>query len=624
MQFFHPIQQCAQQIYTALPLSPTSSHLQNSCLQSVTDDQLSHVIAFIGAPNTWGLLLRTIDVRPREPTYIITSGQAIIAACGDIVNIYDAVTGVLQQSLFPLEPVTKIQASPDGSTLFFAHSSSVTMWDVQTGGLIYTFTTQSEVNDIAVSTSGNHIACGSSNGLVEVWNTRTKKQGNVFRNSHPVVAIHWLSTAEFAVATQSSVCIYEIVTRFTSNTIPIPGCVWEMVCLQDDKFLVGILQGMGVGQESCSFKIISRRRPNAVYERQSSMRLGQLVGEERESPIYTGQLMHPTIVGKEVACITPPNGVQSFGIESHNWTNNPPLLGAATSVAVSLNRNLVVQTKDSIQIFSVDVLTSREVRNDVRPPHVYPLGKKYIICVTQPDRHLTLLELETLRELRPDDDTLPFGSFLLNQTSSARASFCPGLVAKFDIPAVMRAWQSGTPLPRWTELEVDDNVIPRELYGLSPACTEMVVVTVYSPLFLQELRVNDAKRGDILACISLEDEDLGSGGVYDIIFDSETRFHLKIDRSGQHVQIPYDITATPSGGFSHTITRGEPMPLPEPPYTLDTNCEWVLDAQSRKICWIPPGNIRRGEDGHFWVGSSLVMAGDDGVVRKISFREPDY
>ena len=78
--------------------------------------------------------------------------------------------------------------------------------------------------------------------------------------------------------------------------------------------------------------------------------------------------MHPTIVGKEVACITPPNGVQSFGIESHNWTNNPPLLSAATSMAVSLNRNLVVQTKDSIQIFSVDVLTSREVRNDVRPP----------------------------------------------------------------------------------------------------------------------------------------------------------------------------------------------------------------------------------------------------------------
>ena len=165
MHFFHPIQQCAQQIYhTALPLSPTSSYLQKSCLQNVTDNQLSHVTAFIGAPNTWGLLLRTIDTRPRQLTCITTSGQSIIAGCGDTVTIYDAVTGVLQQSISASEIVTKIQASPDGSTLFFAHSLSVTMWDVQTGGLIHTFTTLAEVNDIAVSASGDHIACGSSDG----------------------------------------------------------------------------------------------------------------------------------------------------------------------------------------------------------------------------------------------------------------------------------------------------------------------------------------------------------------------------------------------------------------------------------------------------------------------------
>ena len=572
---------------------------------------------FIGAASTWGLLLRTIDVRPRELTCITTSGQRIIAACGDIVNIYDAVTGVLQQSLSPSEAVRKIQASPDGFTLFFAYSSSVTMWDVQTGGLIHTFTTQPKVNDIAVSIPGHHIACGSSDGLVRVWNIRTKQQCNISWSSESVIAIHWLSTIEFAVATQSSVFIYDIFNSFTSNIISIPGRVWGMICLQDDRFLVGT--------EECSFNIISRRRPSAVYERHPSMRLGQLV-QERESPIYAGQLMRPTIVGKEIACITLPNGVQSFGIESHNWTNNPPLLGAATSVAMSLNRNLVVQTKDSIQIFSVDVLTSREVRNDVRPSHVYPLGKKYIICVTQPDRHLTLLELETLRELRPDDDTLPFGSFLLNQTPSARASFCPGLVAKMDILAVMRAWQSGTPLPGW--IDVVDNGGLWQLYGLSPACTEIAVARVHNRLRVQELRVKDAEHGDTFACIGLEDEDLGGGKVYDIIFDSETRLHLKIDRPGQRVQIPYDITATPSGGFSHTITRGEPMSLPESretsSYTLDTNCEWVLDAQSRKICWIPLGNIRRGKGGHFWIGSSLVMVGDDGVVRKISFREPDY
>jgi hypothetical protein len=112
--------QCAQQIYhTALPLSPTSSLLHNSCIQSVIDNQLSHVTAFSGAPSEWGLLLRTIDVRPRQLACIATSAQRIVAACEDIVNIYDAVTFVLRQSLHIPETVTKIQGSPDGSYTVF-------------------------------------------------------------------------------------------------------------------------------------------------------------------------------------------------------------------------------------------------------------------------------------------------------------------------------------------------------------------------------------------------------------------------------------------------------------------------------------------------------------------------
>ena len=60
------------------------------------------------------------------------------------------------------------------------------------------------------------------------------------------------------------------------------------------------------------------------------------------------------------------------------------------------------------------------------------------------------------------------------------------------------------------------------------------------------------------------------------------------------------------------------------PYAHDTNCGWFIDSKSRKICWIPPTNIQRGDGGHFWVGLSLIMVGDDGVVRKVSFRELDH
>ena len=616
MHFFHPIQQCAQQVYhTAVPLSPASSQLRKSCIQKITGNQLSYVTAFLGTPHTWGLLLRTIDTRPKQLTCITTSGQKIISACEDIMNIYDAVTGVLQQSICAPEIITKIQGSPDGSILFLAHSSSVTMWDVQTGGLIYTFITQFNISDVAVSTA--HIACGLSDGSVIFWNIHTKEEGRGFGNDQPVVTIHWLSAQVLVVATQSTLYIRNIIDGKTSIWLSTPGHIWGLVHSEEELLVGTSWQIPAVGQERCSFEPIRYTR---VFEP-----LHQDV-----SLAHRGRLESPTLVGKEIVCITPAAGVQLFDPSSRHWTERPPLLGAARSVAVSLGRNLVVQTNDSIQIFSIDVLKGGKVHEDVRPSYIYPLGEKHIICI-QPGRCLTLLELETLQELRPDDTSplwslftnlSPFGhaSPLTNQSPFARASFSHGLVAKFNIPLVMRAWQSGNPLPEWTETTGED----APLSGLSPMCT--LVVTVYSSP-RPELRIEDAKQGTVLANLPLAHDDFGIAKVYDLVFDSETRFHLKIDEPGRHTKIPYDVVASPSGDYSHTITKGEPVPLSEsratPLYTLDANYEWVIDVESRKICWVPPGNLRRGGGGHFWAGPSLVMVGDDGVVRKLSFKEPD-
>jgi hypothetical protein len=611
--FFHPIQQCAQQVYhTALPLSPISSRLR-SYLRSVTENQLSSVIAFIGAPYTWGLLLRTIDVRPRQLTCIATSGQRIIAASEDIVTIYDAVTFVFRQSLRAPETVTKIQGSPDGSILFFAHPHSVTTWDVQTGGLTHTFTTRSKITDIAVS-MGDHIACGSSDGSVDFWDIHTKEEGEGFGNDQPVVAIYWFSPAKLAVATQGTVFIRDIVLGETSVSFSIPGRVWGMAHSPSGRgeFLVGAsLPGGGVDEELFSLEVIKH------VEGVSWRRLRIL---ERGARMHLGWPLRPTLVDGEVVFITPPSGVQSFNAESCVSTNNPSLLDVATSVAVSLNRNLVAQTEDSIQIFTFDVLKVSKAHKDAHPSHIYPLGGEHIICLLQPNRHLTILELRTLQEVRPSDNTSPLVSLPTNQSPSARASFSRGLVAEFGVSVVMEAWRSSTPLPQWAEAADED--LP--LSGLSPDCTR--IVTFYGSPW-QELRIKNMKDGTVIANLPLGDDNLKTGEIYDLTFDSETRFHLKIDRPGRHIQIPYDIIPSPSGPHSHTIAQREPVPLleprPTPPYALDANCEWVVDAESRKICWISPGNVRRGNGGHFWAGLSLVMVGDDGVVRRVSFKKPD-
>ena len=615
MHFFYPIQQCAQQVYhTALPLSPTSSQLHKFNFQSVADNQLSHVTAFSGAPSTWGMLLRTIEVRPRQLTCIATSVQGIVAACDDIVNIYDAVTFVLRQSLHTPETVTKIQGSPDGSYLFFAHPCSVSMWDVQTGGLTHTFTTQSQITDISVS-MGDHIAYGSSDGSVALWNTHTKEEGQGFGNGQPVVTICWLTPWELAVATQDSIYIRNIVVGRTSGSPSIPGRVWGMVYSPSSgELLVGASQpGKGVDQELYAFGIISVRELTWTHSQKKIIWIQQ-------PRMYLRPLQHPTLVGEEIVFITPPSGVQSFNAKSYDLTSNPPLLDMATSVAVSLNRNLVVQTEGSIQIFSLDVLKHGGARNHKRLSHIYPLGETHIICRRQANNYPAVFELKTLRKLHPNNDTWPLMSLPTNKPPHVRASFIRGLVAEFGISVVQEAWRSGTSLPGWTEAVYED----APLSGLSPDCTQ--IVTFYgSPRW--ELHLKGAKNGGVLAKLPLKRDSFGAGKVYDVVFDSKTRFHLKIDGPGWHVQVPHDIIPSPSRHYSHTITKGKPRPLSEPrktpPYTLDANCEWVVDAGSRKICWIPPGNVRRGNNGHFWAGLSLVMVGDDGVVRKVSFKEPD-
>ena len=598
--FFHPIQQCAQQVYhTVVPVLPMSTLLREPWLQNVTDSQLSHIASFSGAPNTWGSLLRAIYARQKQLTCIMTSGQSIIAACEDIVDIYDAVTFAFQQSLHTSGSVIKIEGSPDGSTLFFAHSSSVTMWDMQTGGLVHTFTVQSKVNDIAASTT--HITCGLSDGSVIFWDIHTREEVWGFGNGQPVVSIYWLPPQNFAIVTQKSVYICDP-TLGSSESLLIPHQVWGAVYLPDkSEFLVGMLQpGKGTDQDQC-------------YLRSIKCESGKLPRWGPKTPMTLGQLMHPTLIGKEIACITSQGGLQSFNTVSHSWTNSPLLLNGATSMAISLNRNLVVQNKDSINIFPVDVLSSGNAHKGTHWSHIYPLGKNNAICVIHPTRHLTLLDLETLQELRPHNSDLPLGPPLAKQLASAH-----GLVAEFGVFTVVGTWQSGDPLPERTEAA--EGALLR---GWSPKCTQTAAV-YDSPR--RELCVRDVKSGIILAKLSLENVDFGMGEVYDITFDSETRFYLSIDGPGQHTQIPYDITASPSGGYSHKITKGEPVPLSGPRetplYTLDENCEWVLDAKSRKVCWISPEVIRWGDGGHFWAGSSLVMLGDDGVLRKLVFEDP--
>ena len=607
MYFFYPIQQCAQHIYhTALPLSPLST-LRRVNQQGISRDR-THVAGFSGAPLNWGLLLTTISVGPRRPTAIATFAEKIAVACEDVVNIYDAVTFVLEQSLRTPQSVTRIQGSENGSILYSTHARSVRLWDIQTGGLIEILHTQSEINDTVISRENGHIACHLSDGSVTIQNGHTKNQDS-FRCVQPVVTTCWLSSTGLAVATKNYIHICNMDARTISGVGDVFDPVWGMV-LRSGELVVGTSKpGAAGNQESYSFSTITYGRHSTPQIRKG------FIGRFN----FGGKLTSPIPVASKIVSITPPNGVQVFNTTNSLWIK-PPLLEKAKSLAVSLDGNLVVQTEGSVQIFSLDVLEREASGKERQLSHAYPLGGKHAVCLDT-NRHITIIELETLRSIHPTTDTLLPESLSTKPSPPTREPCSRGPVAEFGVPVVVQAWSSQAPLPSWTEGAEEEAL----LGGSSPTCTR--TVTLFD-LPQPEIRVKEVTDGTILAKLPLEDYgSVGTGVAYDLTFDSETRFHLKVDGPVNHLQIPFDIVASPSGRYPYTIKQGEPVPLSQPrtrsPYTFDVNHEWVLDAQSRKICWIPPDIMRRGSGGHFWVRASLVMLGSDSVVRKLSFKDPD-
>jgi WD40 repeat protein len=122
--------------------------------------------------------------RPGDFTCMTTIGRGstakIAAACDDgTVRIYDSVTGVLRLSLRPEFPILEMTGLPDGSLLVCTHSGRpfITLWDIQTGGLVHTFILKGEAKRTTVSLKGRYLACETSKILSIL--------GNGEQNEHP-------------------------------------------------------------------------------------------------------------------------------------------------------------------------------------------------------------------------------------------------------------------------------------------------------------------------------------------------------------------------------------------------------------------------------------------------------
>ena len=591
MHFFHLIQQSASHIYhSALPLSSKSS-----MFRSLISQEKTRIIEFYGCPASWGVVVRTIKGDSGNFTYVTTFGHRIAAACDDgTVGIYDTVTGVLRLSLKPANSIQALRGSPDGSVLFCMHQKpSITLWDIQTGGLVHTFDLEQNAGDIAVSLNGHYLACGLADGSVGVWEVENRTKCAAIKSGSPVTHICGLDPEEqFVIATKASVYIWDVVSGIVLHSFtmsdPVCGAAYSKKLNQ--------LAIMASSELESTITIIDPQTgaSSAPY------------GVQRRFSCFTFSR-----TTKELVCGMEAHGLQLFNALTWRWRyfEYP---GSMSFISSLPNGTMVASVAGSgIQLLSLEDGNPPPQQTTISALAVRALDGGKIIAVL-PTSHdsVVFLEATTMSPLF----TIPPPDSRLLIPADLTIVLCASLEYRMAIycfkegqKRCLRLWRFDDEFPKWS---ADVEGMP-QISEISPGGTRLVT---YDELdYWVHVCVWDTQEGRILVQNKTRPR---LKNALRITFESEDRFFIHYDA---HC-IPHEVSLS---GTDILITRRRKLPSDGRPqeihHCVDETREWVLH-RSRRISWIPTGYIGSDPHSYCWTGHSLVMVGQDETLRKLTFR----
>ena len=562
--------------------------------------------------------MRTITTDgSKRSTCVTTFGHKIAIACDDgTVAVYDSVTGVLKLSLSPADPVRMMKGSQDGSVLFCTHDKpSITSWDIQTGGLIHTFTPERNVKDIAVSLKGHYLACRLLNGSIQIWDVPTKLECAPIEGSSLDTHLCWLEPEDqLAVAMGPLVRVWGVVSVKFLRGFTLGGAIYGMIYPPK-------LDRLIVVTTSTSGNVVNIIHPLHGLSPTPH-------GIQRQMSCFTFSQ-----TTKQVVCGTDTDGLKLLNISTQCW-NNLHYPDGATFLS-SLPSGAVVANfaSSGVQVLSLEDghPTSQQSAISALAVRAFDQDKLIAILPTSRDR-IVLLELAKMLQLLtipahraraiPVDPTHILCASLKHRI--AVYVYCSGESGR----EYLQLWGFGGQNPRWTT-EIGG---PPSIGGISPDGTR--IVAFYDVDNQTCVCVWDAWHGGLVARLRVD-----LIRPLDITFDSDMEFYSHNDTFRVPFFVPHDPEAPPSRWSPRTtrtandppssesaipsssITRREQQPLTGPPqrcYELDDTCEWVISGSNR-ICWIPPGYIGSVQPSYWWTGNLLVMAGQDGTIRGLTF-----
>ena len=523
----------------------------------------------------------------------------IAVACDDsTVRIYDSVTGAIKLSLRPEFPILEMTGVPDGSLLVCTHKGCpfITLWDVQTGGLAHTFILkgEAEVKRTTVSLEGRYLACETSENTVCFWETTSRTQHPDHLEKLEGHTPCWLAPEELImVVNGGSVYVRNVVTKGPSvHKLDMLRSVHSAVYSQTVDRLA-IMSPYFLGN---TFTILDVKTGTTSTLHSGSKRL---------SFVAFSQTTQQLVCGGEAP------GLETVDISTGCWTHFD---FPATPASISMLSNGTVVTHargTGIQLLRLDQGYALPQQSTPPPLTMYPLDKGRIIAIVPTtDDCVLLLETTTMSHVFsiPTRKDLWFAA---DHTGTLSASL-ENKIALHSFQQwgenFLQVWEFSHQHPRWT---VPTGVLA-SVGSISPACTRLATFHEDSG---GSVCLWDAYNGRLLAQIFINDP--CAPRPLDITFNSEDQFSFydKTHRA-PHVINTASRTGNPT---THSITRCAKQRLDgqvlEKCYCLDDGREWVICGLQR-ICWVPPGYIGSI---HCWAGSSLLMVGQDGTLRKLTF-----
>ena len=552
------------------------------------------------------MVVRTITTGSKRFTCTTTFGPRIVAACDDgTLAIYDSVTGALRLSLSLADPVRAMGGTPDGSLLFCAHNApSITAWDMQTGGLIHTFLLKQTTEDIAVSMKGRYLACGLSGESVEVWEVANKMEGAAVW-TRTGTHFCWLEPeGRLAVSTKGLVRVWDIIAGSILRSFKIPRPVNRMV--YSEKFnRLAIMTGSTPGDAITIIDLQTgtSTRVSPPSDRHFSCFAFSQTAKDLVCGVNTGDCR-----------------LWSWNLSEENWRSPIEYPDTVTSVSSLPNGTIVAEVAGSgIKLLNLDQPSAPSPNQKMTIPaptmRAFDHGKIIAVLGTSGNFH-QLMEVFGMSILLTHNAwkaraTAVDGIYVLCASLQNSVAICCFEERNREY---MQLWRLLDEELEWT-VEV----------GTLPSIGEIsqwgdLLATLYDVDNQTCICVWNLRNGQLKAELRTDPIRL-----LDITFDSHNRFFIHHD----NYRVPYTVTATESATFGHLITRRKALPLArglrKERYHLDDTYEWVINESKQRVCWIPPGYIGsvKTEPSYCWAGNSLVMVGEDGMLRRLTFRAPN-